>query len=73
MANNKSPIFKEAFRKETVILEDSRRKITNNHAQAETFNTFFSNIAQNFKIDSDLVETTLNLNTSDSVLKAINK
>ena len=47
--------------------------ITNNHEQAESFNTFFSNITQNLKIDSNLVENTQNLNTSDPVLKAIKK
>ena len=69
-----SPLFSEkAFRKETIILKDSNRTITNNHELAETFNTFFSNITQNLKIDSNLVEITENLNISDSVLKAIKK
>ena len=40
-----SPLFSEkAFRKETIILKDCNRTITNNHEPAETFNTFFSNI-----------------------------
>ena len=42
-----SPLFSEkAFRKETIILKDSNRTITNNHELAETFDTFFSNITQ---------------------------
>ena len=73
MANNKSPISEKAFRKETIILQASNRTITNNHELAETFNTFFSNITQNLKIDSNLVEITENLNISDPVLKAIKK
>ena len=69
-----SPLFsEEAFRKETIILKDSNRTITNNHELAETFNTFFSNIAKNLKLDSNLVEITENLSISDPVLKAINK
>ena len=67
-----SPLFLEkGFRKETIILKDSNRTITNNHELAETFNTFFSNITQNLKLDSNLVEITENLNISDAVIKAI--
>ena len=61
----------KAFCKETIILKDSNRTIINNHELAETFNKFFSNITQNLKIDSNLVEITENLNISDPVLKAI--
>ena len=69
-----SPLFSEkAFRKETIILKDSNRTITNNHELAETFNTFFGNITQNLKLDSNLVEMTENLNISDPVTKAIKK
>ena len=51
-----SPLFsEEAFRKETFILKDSNRTITNNHELAETFNTFF--ITSIFKKkESDNVE-----------------
>ena len=69
-----SPLFSEkAFRKETIILNDNYRTITNNHELAETFNSFFSNITQNLKINSNLVEITENLNTSDLVSKALKK
>ena len=69
-----SPLFSEkAFHKETIILKDSNRTITNNHELAETFNTFFSNITQSLKIDSNLVESTKNLNISGPVLRAIQK
>ena len=47
--------------------------MTDNHQLAETFNTFFSNITQNLKIDSNLVKVTENLNISDPVLKAMKK
>ena len=69
-----SPVFSEkAFRKETIILKDSNTTITNNHELAETFSTFFSNIIQNLKIDSNSVEITENLNIYDPVLKAVKK
>ena len=42
-----SLLFSEnAFCKETIILKDNNRTITNNHELAEAFNTFFSNIPQ---------------------------
>ena len=69
-----SPPFSEkAFRKEAIILKDGSRTITNNHELAGTFNTFFSNITQNLKLDSNLVEITENFNTSDPVIKGIKK
>ena len=69
-----SPLFSEkAFYKETIILKDSNRAITNNRKLAEIFNAFLGNITQNLKIDSDLVEFTKSLNISDPVLKAIRK
>ena len=43
------------------------------HELVETFNTLFSNITQNLKSDSNLVEITENLNISDPVTKAIKK
>ena len=54
-------------------MKDSSRAITNNRDLAETYNTFFSNMTQNLKIDSNLVEITANLNISDPVSKAIKK
>ena len=45
----------------------------NNPELAQTFNTFFSNITQNIQVDSNLVEITKNLKSSDPVLKAIKK
>ena len=69
-----SSLFSEkAFRKETIILKDSNRTMTNNHELAETFNTFFSNITQNLKLNSNLVEIAENPNISDPVSKAIKK
>ena len=47
--------------------------MTNNHELAETFNTFFSNITQNLKLNSNLVEIAENPNISDPVSKAIKK
>ena len=70
----KSPLFSEkAFRKETIILKDNSRTITNNQELPETFTPFFSNITQNLKMDNNFIVITQNLNTSDSVLKAMKK
>ena len=69
-----SPLFSEkALRKETIILKDSNRTITSNHELVETFNNFFSNITQNLKINSNLVEITENLNISGPAFKALKK
>ena len=69
-----SPLFSEkAFRKETILLKDSNRTIRNNQELAETFDSFFSNITQNLKLDRNLVEITENLNISDPVIKVIKK
>ena len=69
-----SPIFSEkAFRKETIIVKYSNRTITNNHELAKAFNTFFSKVTENLKLDSNLVEITENLNISDYVIKVIKK
>ena len=52
-----SPLFSEkAFHKETIIQKDGNRTVTNNYKLAETFNTFFRNITQILKLDSNLVE-----------------
>ena len=50
------PLFSEkVFRKETSIPKDSNRTIRNNQELAETY-TFFSNVTQNLKLDSNLAE-----------------
>ena len=73
MENNDLPaLFSEkAFHKETIAMEDNNRTVTNNQELAEQFNTFFSKIIQNLKIDNKLVQITLNLYVFDPVLKAI--
>ena len=54
-----SLLFSEkVVRKEAMTLKDRNRAITNNHKLAEIFNTFFSYITQNLKIDRNLVEIT---------------
>lgn len=54
-------------------MEDNNRTVTNNQELAEQFNTFFSKIIQNLKIDNKLVEIVLNFHTFDPALKAIKK
>ena len=75
MENNDLPaLFSEkAFHKETIAMEDNNRTVTNNQELAEQFNTIFSKIIQNLKIDNKLVQITLNLYVFDPVLKAIKK
>ena len=69
-----SPLFSEkTFRRKTIIPKDNDRATTSNQKLAETINTLFSNITQNLRTDSNLVEITQNLNTSDPALKAMKK
>ena len=45
-----SPLFSEkAFRKESIILKEHGKSITDNKKIAETFNNFFSNIVKKQK------------------------
>ena len=62
-----------AYCKETIILKDNKRTITVNQELAGSFNTFYYSITRNLKIDSNLVEITQNLNTTDPNLKVIKK
>ena len=62
-----------AYCKETIILKDNKRAITVNQELAGSFNTFYCSITRNLKTDSNLVEITQNLNTTDPNLKVIKK
>ena len=62
-----------AYCKETIILKDNNRAITVNQELAGSFNTFYCSITRNLKTDSNLVEITQNLNTTDPNLKVIKK
>ena len=73
MKKRTSLFSEKPFHKEMITSEDKSRIITNNPELAEIFNTFFTKIIQNLKIDNKLVEITLNLYTFDPVLKAIKK
>ena len=68
-----SPLFSEkAFRKESIILKEHGKIITDNKKTAETFNNFFRNIV-NLNIDSDLSHITSQTNNADPVFRAIKK
>ena len=69
-----SPLFSEkAFHKESIVLKEHCKAITDNKKIAETFNNFFSNIVKNLNIDSDLSDITSQTNNADSVFRAIEK
>ena len=67
-----SPLFSEkALRKESIILKEHGKTITDNKKIAETFNNFFSNIVKKLKTDSDLSDITSQKNNADPVFRAI--
>ena len=69
-----SPLFSEkSFCKESIILKEHGKTITDNKKIAETFNNYFSSIEKNFNIDSDLSDNTSQTNNADTVFRAIKK
>ena len=69
-----SPLFSEkTFCKESIILKEHGKTITDNEKPAETFYNFFSNIAKNLNIDSDLSDITSQTNNADPVFRAVEK
>ena len=65
--------YEKVFRKETIMQKDNNRIRTNNQEVVEIFGNCFSNITQNLQIDKNVAEMTENVDTSDPVLKTINK
>ena len=69
-----SPLFSEkVFHRESIILKEYGKTITDNKKIAETFNNFFSNIVKSHNIDSDLGGITTQTNNVDPVFRAIEK
>ena len=69
-----SPLFSgKTFRKESIILKEHGKTITDNKKIAETFNNFFSKIVKNLNIDIDLNDTTSQTNNADPIFRAIEK
>ena len=69
-----SPLFSEkASRKDSIILKEHGKTITDNKKIAETFNDFFSNIVKNLNIGSDLSDITSQINNADPVFRTIKK
>ena len=65
-----SPLISEkTLRKESIILKEHAKTITDNKKIAETFNNFFSNIVKNLNIDSDLSDITSQTNNADPVFR----
>ena len=64
-----SLLFSEkAFRKESIILKENGKAITDNKKIAETFNNFFSN---NVNIDSELSDIRSQTKNAEPVFRAI--
>ena len=69
-----SLLFSEkAFRKESIILKEHGKAITDNKKIAETFNNFFSNIVKNVNIDSELSDIRSQTKNAEPVFRAIEK
>ena len=73
MESSKSTIFRKAYQKKsiTIISKDTEETIIKNEELAETFNSFFSSMVDNLKIDYD-INRQANVSTHpESVLRAI--
>ena len=69
-----SPLFSEkAFHKESIILNNSNKTISNDEELAEIFNKHFSKIVENLDIDETLASNITSSNFTDPVLNAIKK
>ena len=69
-----NPLFSEkTLRKESIILKEHAKTITDNKKISETLNNFFSNIVKNLNIDSDLSDITSQTNNADPVFRVFEK
>ena len=67
-----SPLFsKDVFHKESIILKEHGKTITDNKKIAETFNNFFIKVVK--KLTVDLSDITSQKNNVDPVFRAIEK
>ena len=68
------PVFSEkAFHKESFILNNNNKIISNNEELAEIFNKHFSKIVENFDMDETLASNIASSDITDPVLNAIKK
>ena len=68
------PLFSDkAFHKESIILNNNNKIISNNEELAEIFNKHFSKIVENLDIDETLASNITSSDITDPVLNAIKK
>ena len=68
------PLFSEkAFHKESIILNNNNKTISNNEELAETFNKHFSKLVESLDIDKTLAGNRASLDITDPVFNAIKK
>ena len=68
------PLFSEkAFHKESIILNNNNKIISNNEELAEIFNKHFSKIVENLDIDETLASNIASSDITDPVFNAIKK
>ena len=68
------PLLSEkAFHKESIILNNNNKTISNNEELAEIFTKHFSKIVENLDIDETLASNTATLDITDPAFNAIKK
>ena len=68
------PLFSEkAFHKESIILNNNNKTISNNEELAETFNKLLSKLVENLDIDKTLASNIASSDITDPVFNAIKK
>ena len=68
------PLFLEkAFHKESIILNNNNKTISNNEELAETFNKHFSKLVESLDIDKTLAGNIASSDITDPVFNAIKK
>ena len=68
------PLFSEkAFHKESIILNNSNKIISNNEELTEIFNKHFSKIVENVDIEETLASNIASSDITDAVFNAIKK
>ena len=68
------PLFSEkTFHKESIILNNNNKPISNNEILAETFNNYFSSFVESLDIDKTLASNIASSDITDPVFNTIKK
>ena len=68
------PLFSEkTFHKESIILNNNNKTISNNEILAETFNNYFSSFVESLDIDKTLASNIASSDITDPVFNTIKK